>query len=155
MKAFSFKNYKIIPFTDVDELNASLEKIHVVDIPEDVFATSDKTDACYFVVADKDTLNFVFYASFVSEKDNKKLVQVRFTSVMDDQKMLEKIITKISDYVYNNVGGIYFQINAEDVEATILSAAKKAGYKDKDGTQTFYVLDKNVEIGIVSLIANI
>ena len=95
------------------------------------------------------------FASFAFEKDDKKSVQVRFSSVIDDQKMLEKIITKISDYVYNKVGGIYFQINAQDVEATILTAAEKAGYKKNDGSQTFYVLDKNVEIGIVSIISNI
>ena len=154
MKTFSFKNYKIIPFVKVEDLNKALEKDSVMNIPEEVFVASDEVKACYFVVADKDSLDFVLYASFVFDKNNKKMVQVRFTSTTTDEKMLEKIITKTTDYVYNKVGGIYFRINADGAEEAILKAAVMAGYK-KDASQTFYVLDKNIEIGILSIFSNI
>lgn len=157
MRPFSVKQYSVIPVKDSKELTEALQKTPVDNLPDfvsaDVAACEEK--ACFFIVTEKANGAYSAFASFVFDKNEKKVVHVKITASISDQKELEKVISKITDWMYNKIGGIYFRIDATSAEANVAAAAQKAGYKKKKNSENVLELDKNVEIGIISLISGL
>lgn len=57
--------------------------------------------------------------------------------------------------MYNKIGGVYFRINKANATEDIISAAKKTGYKQMKNAEDLLELDKNVEIGVISMISGV
>lgn len=80
-------------------MDEALQKTPVNNLPDSVVTevSGFKENTCFFIVSETATKAYSGFASFVFDKEQKNVVNVRIISSINDIEMVEKIITKITD----------------------------------------------------------